>query len=116
MPPARTVGVIDFGPVYLAVAGALLLVGLGLGFRVLRRIVREGRDRRARRRAGEVEPYTEDEEYDRRPPTGSEPDPADVGERGDPNDPTATCHSCGATNEPGFDYCRRCTAPLRPGP
>ncbi|WP_394338193.1 zinc ribbon domain-containing protein [Halorubrum sp. Ib24] len=116
MSPARRVRVIDLGPVYLAVVGTLLLVALGLGFRVLRGIVREGRDRRARRRAGEMEKYTEDEEYGRRPSAGSEGDRAEDGGRGDSNGPAATCPSCGAANESGFSYCRRCTAPLRPGP
>ena len=107
---------IDLGPVYLAVVGTLLLVALGLGLRVLRGIVREGRDRRARRRAGEMEQYTEDDEYGRRPSAGSEGDRAEAGARGDSNGSAATCPSCGAANESGFDYCRRCAASLRPGP
>ncbi|EMA60674.1 zinc ribbon domain-containing protein [Halorubrum lipolyticum] len=93
---------IDLGAIYLAVTGALLLVALGAGLRVLRGIVREGRDLRRRRRAGEVEKYTEDEEYG--------PGSAD-----DSSHSTATCPQCGAANESGFDYCRRCAAPLRPG-
>ncbi|MFO8116484.1 MAG: zinc ribbon domain-containing protein [Halorubrum sp.] len=109
---------IDVGPIYLAIAGALLLFALALGFRVLRDIVREGRDRRRRRRAGELEKYTEDQEYGGRPPVGSG---ADRGEANDPDapddrtDPGTTCPKCGAANEPGFNYCRRCTAPLRSG-
>jgi|GEM_PF-351758 hypothetical protein len=127
---------IDVGPIYLAVAGALLLFALGLGFSVLRDIVREGRDRQRRRRAGEMEKYTEDEGYGGRPPVGSgadrgeadEPDAPDdrtdpdaPDDRTDPNAPDdrtdsgATCPKCGAANEPGFSYCRRCTAPLRSG-
>ncbi|WP_144800092.1 zinc ribbon domain-containing protein [Halorubrum depositum] len=108
---------IDAGPVYLAVAGALLLVALGLGIRVLRGIVREGRDRRRRRRAGEVEKYTEDEEYGRGPPATSD-DREAAGPDGYPTDrgdPGATCPQCGAANESEFNYCRRCAAPLRPG-
>ena len=119
---------IDAGPLYLAVAGALLLVALGLGLRVLRDIVREGRDRQRRRRSGEVEKYTEDEEYGRGPPTASDDDreasggsdgrePA-AGPDGDPadrGDPGATCPQCGAANESGFNYCRRCAAPIRSG-
>lgn len=101
---------IDAGPVYLAIVGALLLVALGLGLRVLRGIVRDGRDRRRRRRAGEIEKYTEDEEYGRGPPSGSKGD-----REGGGDDPAATCPHCGADNESGFDYCRRCAAPLRPG-
>ena len=93
---------IDLGTVYLAVTGALLLVALGAGLHVLRGIVREGLDLRRRRRTGEVEKYTEDEEYGPGPPDDSD-------------DPTATCPRCGAANEQGFDYCRRCAAPLGPG-
>lgn len=109
---------IDVGPIYLAVVGALLLFALGLGFSVLRGIAREGRDRQRRRRAGEIEKYTEDEEYGGRPSVGSG---ADRGAADDPEasndrtDPGATCPKCGAANEPGFSYCRRCTAPLRSG-
>jgi hypothetical protein len=96
---------VDAGPLYLAVVGALLLAALGLGFRVLRGIYREGRDRSRRRRAGEIEKYTEDEEYDRSPAAPS-PEPADSG---------VTCPQCGAANESEFNYCRRCAAPLRRG-
>jgi len=110
---------IDVGPVYLAVAGALLLVALGLGLRVLREIAREGLDRRRRRRAGEIEKYTEDESYG--PPADPGEAPGDAGGRdgsdgpSDRTDPAATCPQCGAVNAPEFSYCRRCAAPLRSG-
>jgi ribosomal protein L40E len=115
---------IDVGPVYLAVTGALLLVALGLGFRVLRGIARDGRDRHRRRRAGEIEKYTEDEEYGQGPPTGPGDDSAAADApdgTGDPDgandrtDPRTTCPKCGAANESGFSYCRRCATPLRSG-
>jgi len=109
---------IDIGPVYLAVAGALLLVALGLGLRVLRGIVREGRDRQRRRRAGEIEKYMEDEEFGGEPLADSGDDSGEGRERSESdgsNDPAATCPHCGADNESGFSYCRRCAAPLRPG-
>ncbi|WP_435075136.1 DUF7577 domain-containing protein [Halorubrum sp. HHNYT27] len=113
---------VDVGPVYLTISGALLLVALALGLRVLRGIVREGRDRRRRRRAGEIEKYTEDEEYGRRPRVGPDGDsgeadgptrPDDRSEPGGPNAPDVTCPGCGAVNAPGFTYCRRCAGPLR---
>ncbi|WP_050032050.1 zinc ribbon domain-containing protein [Halorubrum halophilum] len=110
---------IDLWPAYLAVTGALLLVALGVGLRVLRGIVRDARDRQRRRRAGEMEKYTDDEEYGRGPPTGSGDDRGEAEGRGDsddPNDSAATCPQCGADNESGFNFCRRCAAPLRVGP
>jgi len=99
---------IDLGTVYLAVTGALLLVTLGVGVRVLSEIVREGRDRQRRRRAGELEKYTEDEEYDRVPG-----DP--VEDNGDDGGADTTCPQCETDNDTAFDYCRRCASPLRPG-
>ena len=106
---------LDLGPVSLAVTGALLLVALALGFRVLRGIVREGRDRQQRRRAGETEKYTEDEEYGPEAPADSGGDLGERSARDAQSDSTATCPQCGAANEPGFEFCRRCAAPLRPG-
>ncbi|WP_435094931.1 DUF7577 domain-containing protein [Halorubrum sp. N11] len=103
---------IDLEPVYLAITGALLLVALGLGLRVLREIVRDGRDRQRRRRAGEIEKYTEDEEFGQGSPADSGDD---RGESGVSTASIATCPQCGADNESGFNYCRRCVAPLRPG-
>ena len=106
---------VDAGSIYLAVTGVLLFVALGAGFHVLRGIVREGRELRRRRRAGEAETYAEDEEYDPGPPAGPEDDPDGATGPSDSNDPTATCPQCGADNEPHFNYCRRCAAPLGPG-
>ncbi|MFC7186425.1 DUF7577 domain-containing protein [Halorubrum yunnanense] len=90
----------DFGTVYLAVTGALLFVALALGFRVLLGVAREGLELRRRRRAGAAERHAKDEASGSEPPAGSDP-------------PIATCPGCGADNEPGFSYCRRCAAPLR---
>ncbi|MFC7325719.1 zinc ribbon domain-containing protein [Halorubrum rutilum] len=108
---------VDASSIYLAVTGVLLFVALGAGLHVLRGIVREGRDLRRRRRAGEAETYPEDEEYDPGPPAGPEDEygrTTDPSDSGDPDAPTATCPQCGADNESGFDYCRRCAAPLGP--
>jgi len=91
---------------YLAVVGALLLVALGAGIRVLRDIFRDAREIRRKRRSGERERYTKDEAYDR-----VSRDPADDG--GDTATST-TCPQCGADNDAAFDYCRRCASPLRP--
>lgn len=101
---------VDPGLLYVAVTGALLLVALGLGVRVLWDIVGDAREIRRRRRSGELEPYTEDEEYDRvtRDPAESGGDRADGGT-------STTCPQCGAANDAAFDYCRRCASPLRLG-
>jgi hypothetical protein len=101
---------VDIGLLYIAVTGALLLVALGVGIRVLRDIFGEARERRRKRRSGELERYTKDEEYDRvhRDPTES----ADADEDGAASTP---CPHCGADNDAAFDYCRRCASPLRPG-
>jgi hypothetical protein len=106
---------VDAGSIYLAVTGVLLFVALGAGLHVLRGIVREGRDLRRRRRAGEVETHPEDEEYDPGPPAGPEDECGGTTGPSDSNDPTATCPQCGADNESDFNYCRRCAAPLGPG-
>ncbi|WP_128905977.1 zinc ribbon domain-containing protein [Halorubrum amylolyticum] len=100
---------VDPGLLYLAVIGMLLLVALGLGVRVLRGIVGDAREIRRKRRSGELEPYAEDEEYDRVPRDPAEGD----GERG--GTASTTCPQCGADNDAAFDYCRRCASPLRPG-
>jgi len=104
---------LDVGTLYFAVSAALLLVALGVGLRVLRGIAREGRERRRRRRAGEVQKHAEDEEHGRDAPAASEGDLA--GSEFEPAASVATCPQCGADNESGFDYCRRCAAPLGPG-
>jgi len=89
---------IDPGLLYLAVIGALLLVALGLGVRVLWDIVGDAREIRRRRRSGGLEPYTEDEEHDRVPRDPVEDD-------GDDGRASATCPQCGADNDPAFTYC-----------
>jgi hypothetical protein len=92
---------------YLAVIGVLLLVALGLGVRVLWDIVGDAREIRRRRRSGELEPYAEDEEYDR---VARDP----VEDDGDDGRASATCPQCGADNDPAFTYCRRCASSLPP--
>lgn len=84
---------IDPGLLYLAVIGALLLVALGLGVRVLWDIVGDAREIRRRRRSGGLEPYTEDEEHDRVPRDPVEDD-------GDDGRASATCPQCGRTTTP----------------
>ncbi|OTF04644.1 zinc ribbon domain-containing protein [Halorubrum sp. SD612] len=92
---------VDAGTAYLLVTGALLLVALAVGVRALVGIFREGRERSRRRRAGEMERYTEDPVYERDPP---DPDGAT----------SSTCPQCGAENDSKFTYCRECAAPLGP--
>ena len=94
---------LDVGTVYLVAAGALLLVALAVGVRALVRIFREGRERRRKRREGEIERYAKDPVYEREPP----PPEAD-GSR------PSTCPQCGAENEARFTFCRECAAPLGP--
>ncbi|QKG92512.1 zinc ribbon domain-containing protein [Halorubrum sp. SS7] len=93
---------LDVGTVYLVAAGALLLVALAVGVRALVRIFREGRERRRKRREGELDRYTKDPEYDREPP---DPEAAS----------RSTCPQCGAENDASFAFCRECAAPLGPG-
>ena len=94
---------LDAGTAYLLVTGALLLVALGVGVRALVGIFREGRERRRKRRAGEIERYTEDPVYERGPP-----DPTT-----DASAPSI-CPQCGAENDAEFTFCRECAAPLGP--
>ncbi|QWC19181.1 zinc-ribbon domain-containing protein [Halorubrum sp. 2020YC2] len=94
---------VDAGTVYLVASGALLLVALGVGARVLLAIFREGRERSRKRREGEIDRFTEDPVYDRDPP-----DPDADGSR------PSTCPHCGAENASGFTFCRECAGPLGP--
>ncbi|MDF9745796.1 DUF7577 domain-containing protein [Natrinema salsiterrestre] len=90
---------------YTALIAVLLLIALGVTVPVLGRIVRDGLERRRKRQAGELERYTEDEEYDRAARTlRPDDDPAANGR--------VTCRECGTRNDPAFTYCRRCTTPL----
>jgi hypothetical protein len=109
---------------YVAVIGALLLVALVLGIRVLWGIVGDAREIRRKRRAGELAPNADDEEPDRiaRDPAEGDGagDPDGAGDRDaadalDDAGPSATCPECGAANDPAFDYCRRCASSLPPG-
>lgn len=95
---------LDVGTVYLVATGALLLVALGVGSRVLLAIFREGRERSRKRREGEIERCTDDPVSDRDPP-----DPDAVGRT------PSTCPQCGAENDPEFTFCGECAAPLGPG-
>jgi len=99
---------VDLGLLYLAVTGALLLVALGVGVRVLRDIVGDAREIRRKRRSGEREPEAEDEEYEEYDRVPRDPDETDG------NTTSTTCPQCGADNDAEFDYCRRCASPLRP--
>ncbi|MYL16688.1 zinc ribbon domain-containing protein [Halorubrum terrestre] len=94
---------VDVGTVYLVATGALLLVALGVGARALVAIFREGRERSRKRRAGEIERYTEDPVYDRDP---ADPETDGAG--------PSTCPQCGAENAAEFVYCRECASPLGP--
>lgn len=90
---------------YAALIGVLLLIAVGVSIPVLGRIVRDGLERRRKRQAGELERYTEDEEYDRAARTpGPDDDPAANGR--------VTCRECGTKNDSAFTYCRHCTTPL----
>lgn len=93
------------GQVYLVVVAVLLLLGLAVSIPVLFGIFRDGVERQRERRAGEAERYIEDPEYDRGPPAAV--DDADAA-----GEPRLTCRHCGAVNEAGFRYCRRCAEPL----
>ena len=88
---------------YAVIVAGLLLFALGVSLRVLRRIVREGVEREREWQTGEMDRYTEDEEYDR--VTTRALDDAEERMR-------LTCPECGAENDPEFRYCRRCTASL----
>lgn len=92
------------GQFYAAAIGVLLLIALGATLPVLAQIARDGLERHRKRRAGELERYTEDEEFDRGPPAALETDVADR--------TRVTCRRCGTENDPQFTYCRRCTTPL----
>jgi len=92
------------GQFFGVVIGVLLLVALGASLSVLGRIARQGLERHRKRRAGELERYTEDEEFDRDPGASLE---ADATGR-----TRAICRRCGAENDPAFTYCRRCTTPF----
>lgn len=97
------------GQIYFAIVTLLLLVALGVGIPILKGILEEGLERRRKWKSGELEPYTEDEEFDRGPPAALEGETtaAETTEQ-----PCRTCRQCGAENDMAFRYCRRCIAPL----
>lgn len=95
---------VSLGQLYAAILAALLLGVLCVSIPVLRGIVREGRERRRQRRAGEPDHETDDEASDRVPSPPLEGET--TGRR------RATCRQCGAENDPQFTYCRRCATPL----
>jgi hypothetical protein len=90
--------------VYAAVTVALLLVALAVAIPVLKQIVIDGIDRRRKWNSGEIEQYTEDEEYEREP--SAIPDD----ESGEPGQ--IPCQNCGAENDAEFTHCRECAEPL----
>ncbi|WP_265109780.1 zinc ribbon domain-containing protein [Halosolutus halophilus] len=92
------------GQLYAAIVIVLLLFALGVGIRVLTRIFRDGLERQRKRQAGEMERYTEDEEYDRGPAALLNEDAA--------GRTRLTCRHCGAENDPAFRYCGHCAEPL----
>lgn len=92
------------GQLYAAVVIVLLLFALGVSIPVLRRILRDGLERRRKRKAGELERYTEDEEFDRGPTAALGEDAA--------GRTCLTCRHCGAENDPTFRYCGHCAEPL----
>lgn len=93
------------GTVYALVLTVALLVALAASVPVLLGIFRDARERRRKRRAGELDRYAEDEEYGPGPSEGVDaPDPLAVGR--------VFCRSCDAQNEAEFTYCRRCGAQL----
>lgn len=92
------------GQFYAAAIGVLLLVALGATIPVLAQIARDGLERHRKRRAGELERYTEDEVFDREPGASLETDVA--------GRTRVTCRRCGTANDAEFTYCRRCTTPL----
>ena len=93
---------VSFGTVYTALVVVFLLIALGLAVPVLKGIVVDGLERRRKWKTGEMERYTEDEEFDSVPPAAD----------GDESDARRICSQCGAENDPAFAYCARCAAPL----
>ncbi|WP_049984096.1 zinc ribbon domain-containing protein [Halorubrum sp. BV1] len=104
---------VEGGTVYFAITGVLLLVALALGVRVLKNIYKDGQERRRRRNAGDMEPYTKDESYGS-PPSASPDEGDDESGRSDRGDASIACPQCGAVNDPTFNYCRQCASRLRP--
>ena len=92
------------GEMYTAVVVVLLLFALGVCLPVLKRVVVEGIERRRKWNSGEIERYSDVEVSTEEPAAALE---ADLEER-----TATTCRRCGSENDPGYTYCRRCTAPL----
>jgi len=78
------------------------LVVLAVCLPVLADIAREGCDRHRQWKAGEIEPYTEDTEYDAGPPAVL------VADGGDRPAEWTTCPFCGTANDCEFAVCRHC--------
>jgi hypothetical protein len=85
------------------VAIAPILGVLWVCLPVLVDIAREGIERHRKWKAGEIEPYTEDPEFDAGPPAVLAPD---GGTRPD----QVRCRYCGATNQREFAVCRNCAS------
>lgn len=92
------------GELYGLLLLVMFLVALAASIPVLVGIVRDARERRRKRQAGEVERYTEDEEYGVGPPAPDDADRTDLGQ--------LSCPHCGATNDAEFEYCRECAGQL----
>ncbi|NHN46728.1 zinc ribbon domain-containing protein [Halostella sp. JP-L12] len=92
------------GALYGLALAVAYLVALAASVRVLVGIVRDGRERLRKRRAGELDRYTEDEEYGPAPPEDDDADSQGL--------QRVFCRSCGAENGAEFAFCRRCAEQL----
>lgn len=91
---------VSTGAIYGTIVTVLLLIALGASIPVLKGIVRDGLERRRKRKAGER--YAEDEASDRGTDVASTED----------GTAALTCRECGAENGSEFRYCRRCVQSL----
>jgi hypothetical protein len=96
--------VVTPGEIYAAVITILLLVALAVAIPVLKQIVVDGIERRRKWQSGEMERYTEDEEYNSGPPAALDDESAPQ--------TRLNCRHCGAENDPAFTYCSECVEPL----
>ena len=92
------------GALYGLALAVAFLVALAASVPVLVGIVRDARERRRKRRAGEIERYAEDEEYGPAPPENDDADSRAL--------QRVFCRSCGAENGAEFAFCRHCAEQL----
>lgn len=92
------------GTLYGLALAVGLVVALAASVPVLVGIVRDARERRRKRRAGEMERYAEDEEYGPAPPESDGADSRAL--------QRVFCRSCGAENGAEFAFCRHCAEQL----